>query len=183
MLTVITVMKMVSYGEVFRKAWEEVLKDWEGGIISLDREADFTHHLFAKCLKVMSDLDMPTPYQIHAEETYTTPDPKEWHKPVDIVLGESETLIEVKFNRSLYTNSVQRDIDKLIKLMNFHLKIKRVCFVAVFNATGYGEGIVDVIIERDFKETVLKNSWPKIRWKQVKVGKKDFCALLTQKER
>ena len=95
--------KKITYGDVFCEAWERVLDDWEKGVILLNREADFTHHLFAKCLSIMEKAEMPIPYKIYAQFRYTPPKPTEWYKYVDVALGESEVLIEVKFKRFWYS--------------------------------------------------------------------------------
>jgi len=177
---------MIDYGKVFHKAWELVLQDWQAGKISLEREADITHHLFAKCLAIMIESGTPIPYRIHGQETYTTENPREWHKPVDLMLGDSEVLVEVKHWKSPFYDSIWKDIDKLTRYMNSNSEVKEIVFVTSFDITGYGQDKIDQY-KSYAEEELSKRGWSEPQWKQMRVLKEeqsiDIYGLYAEKKR
>jgi len=80
------------YNELFLKAWANVLKGYEDSKIRLLSERDLQAHLFSECLRLLSGERAETPYKIHIEKSITSP-----HRKTDLVLGNDEVAIEIKF--------------------------------------------------------------------------------------
>jgi len=169
---------LTELSEIFRKAWEEVLDDWENDKILLQSESDFSHHLFAKCLGMMIKFGMETPYRIHAKESYSPPESTEWYKYPDLVLGEFKVVVEIKFVRWPYASSAKKDRERLMKMMNYKPEIEQIFFTTIFQVTAWTEGVT-AWTEGDLQHELKKEGWPNVQWKLLKIGEKNYCALLT----
>jgi len=118
------VKSLIPYNEVFLRAWENILKEYERGKIKFLSERDLQAHLFSECLRLLSTETAETPYKIHAEKSILSS-----HKKTDLVLGD-DVVLEIKFEpdypgmprskkpvtfvtKSEGSGSVEDDIEKL----------------------------------------------------------------------
>lgn len=64
----------------------------EGNFICARARADLQSHLFCECIGLMKQRGLSFPFKIHAEK-----DVFEKRKKIDLVLGDNEVLVELKF--------------------------------------------------------------------------------------
>ena len=83
---------VVNYNQLFIDALKEVLDEYKQGDISFLAESDLQAHLFCKCISLMKQNGFPIPFLVHAESGVF-----EKRKKIDLVLGDNEVLIELKF--------------------------------------------------------------------------------------
>lgn len=83
---------VVNYNQLFIDALKEVLREYKKGDISFLAESDLQAHLFCCCSSLMKQNSFPLPFLVHAESGVF-----EKRKKIDLVLGDNEVLIELKF--------------------------------------------------------------------------------------
>jgi len=167
----------MSYNELFLKAWENVLKEYEGGKIKFLSESDLRAHLFSECLKLMSSEGAETPYKIHAEKSILSP-----HKKTDLVLGDDEVAIEIKLEpdypsmprskkpvtfvrKSEGSRSVEDDIEKLSECKR--LGVKHAYFVMIDEDESHKSKII--------KHLQIEN------WKTLKInGRESYYLIISR---
>jgi hypothetical protein len=167
----------MTYNELFLKAWEGILKEYEAGKIKFLSERDLQSHLFSECLKLMSGEGAETPYKIHAEKSIMSP-----HKKTDLVLGDDEVVIEIKLEpdypgmptskkpvtfirKSEGSGSVEDDVEKLSEYKR--LGVKHAHFVMIDEDESHKNRII--------KHLQIEN------WKTLKVnGRKSYCLIISR---
>jgi hypothetical protein len=82
----------VDYNEIVLDALQVVLEEYKRGEILFLTESDLQSHLFCKCIGLMKQRGLSFPFQIHAEK-----DVFEKRSKIDLVLGDNEVLVELKF--------------------------------------------------------------------------------------
>lgn len=82
----------MDYHDLFLDSFSGWLAAYKSQDHVLHTEADFQSHLFAQILFRMLGNDFPKPYRIHTNYSVLTPREK-----IDLVLGDNEVLVELKF--------------------------------------------------------------------------------------
>ena len=82
----------MNYDQVFSEALQQVLDAYKQGEIQLLAESDLQAHLFCKCVSLMKQNGFPQPLQVHVERGVF-----EKRKKIDLVIGDNEVLVELKF--------------------------------------------------------------------------------------
>lgn len=109
---------------MFLAAMKKVLADYENSKIKILSEADLQSHLFFECRRLMEEQKFPYPLKLFAERGVFSR-----HAKVDLVLGDDETLIELKVEpdypgvskpvvfstkaEAAGSGSVERDLEKI----------------------------------------------------------------------
>lgn len=118
---------LLTYNNVFLEAWKNVLREYVDGKIKFLSHDDLSSHLFSESLRLMKTKEFEKPYKIYANKGVLRPNQK-----TDLVLGDNEVAIEVKFepnhllprSRKYVVNrtDVEIDISKLDKLLKRGVK-------------------------------------------------------------
>jgi hypothetical protein len=82
----------MNYDQIFSEALQQVLDAYKQEEIHLLAESDLQAHLFCKCISLMKQNSFPHPLQVHAERGVF-----EKRKKIDLVIGDNEVLVELKF--------------------------------------------------------------------------------------
>lgn len=82
----------MDYNEVFLHAWRKFLDKYEQEKIQPLTESDIHGHLFSLCLEQLKSEGFETPYKVHMNWRVFSA-----RKKSDIVLGDKEIVVEVKF--------------------------------------------------------------------------------------
>ena len=80
----------MNYSKLFEEALSHVLKDYSENKIHFFSERDLQGHLFYECRKLMEEQEFPLPLKLYAKGGFSK------HAKVDLVLGDDETLVELK---------------------------------------------------------------------------------------
>lgn len=80
------------YNQILLDALRNVLEEYKQGEISFLNESDLQSHLFCKCVSFMKQRGLSRPFPIHAERGVF-----EKRRKMDLVLGDDEVLVELKF--------------------------------------------------------------------------------------
>ena len=108
-----------TYHKVFLLSWQSFLENFNKGSVKLRSEHDIACHLFSECLKTLEELKFEYPYKIHVD---IRPFPHKINKIADLILGDNEVVVEIKFLKSgesattEITKKATKDVvDKLVK--------------------------------------------------------------------
>lgn len=148
--------KIAEYDLLFVSAWNDLLEDFESGVIYPKNEWELRSFLFAKCLSLMSQKKFNTPYQISVEdyEIYEG-------ERADLTLGNLEEMdtrcITVEIKHFPTPDEILSDIEKLRK----YLTKDRLAF-AYFVALG------DISLKEKVDPETLGVSRGQIKWRRVK---------------
>ena len=82
----------MNYHHLFLDGVRAWLSAYEGGTQMLYTEADLQSHLFFHLVALMRDRNFDQPYEIHVNHSVRSAQEK-----IDMVLGDGEVLIELKF--------------------------------------------------------------------------------------
>jgi hypothetical protein len=82
----------MNYDQIFPEALQQVLDAYKQGEIHLLSESDLQAHLFCKCISLLKQNCFPHPLQVYAERGVF-----EKRKKIDLVIGDNEVLVELKF--------------------------------------------------------------------------------------
>ena len=82
----------MDYNQVFFEALHGLVEKYRKGEIQLLSESDLQSHLFAECANLMRQNSFHLPLQVYAERGVFGKRSK-----VDLVLGNNEVLVELKF--------------------------------------------------------------------------------------
>ena len=82
----------MDYNQIISDAFQNVLQEYRLGKIHILAESDLKSHLFCKCMRLIEQNGLSFPFQVHAEK-----DVFEKRRKIDLVLGDNEVLVEVKF--------------------------------------------------------------------------------------
>ena len=133
----------MSYTSLLVEAWEEMIRRFEKGHISLYSEGDVRCHLFSCCLKLLRKADFPRPLKIHAEITMD-------RKRADIVLGEREVAVEIKYLKKYSAIPTFPDIIKEAKKVANYVakKVVKHAFLAIVDERGTAERGLEPLSEK-----------------------------------
>lgn len=81
-----------AYSSLFIDALKKVLIEYRGARIEICSESDLQAHLFSECLNLMRQRGFSTPFKVYAEKSVFYK-----RRKIDLVLGDNEVLIELKF--------------------------------------------------------------------------------------
>lgn len=125
---------IVSYTPLLVEAWEEMIRRFEKGHISLHSEGDVRCHLFSCCLEILQKADFPRPLKIHAEITTG-------EKRADIVLGEREVAVEIKYLKKYSAIPTFPDIIKEARKVATYVakNLVKHAFLAIVDERGTAE--------------------------------------------
>lgn len=103
----------MDYPEVFRRAWKNVLDDFEAGETCIESEEDLQCLLFSECAKILATESSIRPIPIHAEVAVKIL-PSGGTTHTDLAVGPTgQVLVELKPNEWDYTNKAKKDLNKL----------------------------------------------------------------------
>jgi len=104
---------------------------FEKGQILLDSEGDVRCHLFSCCLRLMMNNNIQQPFKIHSEKTIG-------NRRIDIVLGNNEVGIEIKFLKKYATTPTFEDLKREAqKVASYIVKEKqKQAFLAIVDKRG-----------------------------------------------
>jgi hypothetical protein len=159
----------MNYDRVFLDALHSVLIEYGNTQIDLLSESDLKAHLFSECINLMRKRGFPSPFKVYAEKGVF-----DKRKKIDLVLGDNEVLVELKFEPESSLGGQGRVFDTvkqaggmgygsveedLQKIDNYAKKGKHAHFVMIDETGWHAEAIV-----------------PK-KWKHINVGSKKSYLL------
>ena len=98
----------MSYSKLLLDAWNKMVDLFEKGYITFYAEGDIRSHLFNCCIELLKQGDYVLPWKIHAEMTVG-------NRRADIVLGEKDIALELKFLRYTYPTPTFQDVIRDVK--------------------------------------------------------------------
>ena len=146
---------------------ENVLQEYKNAEIVLLSERDLQCHLFSESLKLMRAQNFPIPYKIYVERSILSK-----HKKTDLVLGEDDVAVEMKFepdypsvNKPVaFREEVEKDIEILAEYIKKGMKYAHF-----------------VMIDEDGSHA--RNPRIREKWKTIYSGnKKCYCLISSAKK-